>query len=77
MARAVAELEAQIRSLSGHEKADLIKSLLSELDAPADPSVDLAWLKESQRRLNQLRQGTVKGVPGELVFEHLRTRLGQ
>jgi putative addiction module component (TIGR02574 family) len=76
MARAVAEIEAEIRSLSLDDKTDLIRALLSELDAPASPGVERAWFIECQRRLQELRDGTVKGVPGHVVFEHLRARLG-
>lgn len=75
MARAIAEIKAEIRGLKRTEKIELLRSLIDELDAPADPQVERAWLEEAQRRYRELREGRVKGVPGELVFERLRSRL--
>ncbi|MBI2918740.1 MAG: addiction module protein [Chloroflexi bacterium] len=71
MAHAVEES----RSLSAAEKVELLRSLIAELDAPADADIGGAWLEEAQRRHRDLVQGKVKGVPGERVFENLRSRL--
>lgn len=76
MARAVKEIEREIRELSSEEKAELIRALLAELDAPADANVERVWLETSQRRYRELVEGKVKGVPGPLVFDRLRKRLG-
>lgn len=76
MTRAVKDIEADIRSLSKDEKSELLRSLIAELDAPADPDVERAWLETSQRRYRELIEGRVKGIPGPLVFERLRSRLG-
>jgi hypothetical protein len=76
MARAVADIEQDIRALAPDEKIELLRSLLRELDGPADANVERAWLVESQRRYRELVEGSVKGVPGHLVFERLRSRLG-
>jgi putative addiction module component len=56
---------------------DLLRWLIAELDAPADPDVEHAWLEEAQGRYRELIEGTVKGVPGERMFENLRSRLGR
>jgi hypothetical protein len=76
MPRAVKDIEQDIRTLSGEEKIELLRSLIAELDAPADPNVERAWLETSQRRYRELIEGKVTGVPGPLVFERLRARLG-
>jgi putative addiction module component (TIGR02574 family) len=75
MAHGVEKIEEEIRSLSAAEKVELLRSLIAELDAPADPDVERAWLEESQRRQRELVEGKVKGVSGERVFENLRSRL--
>ena len=75
MARPVEKIEEEIRSLSAAEKMELLRSLIAELDAPADADVERAWLEEAQRRHRELIEGKVKGVPGERVFENLRSRL--
>jgi hypothetical protein len=56
---------------------ELLRSLITELDAPADPDDERAWLEEAQKRQRELIEGKVKGVPGERVFENLRSRLGR
>jgi hypothetical protein len=75
MSRTVKELEADIRCLSRDEKTELLKTLIAELDTPADPNVDQAWVKTSQRRYRQLVEGEVKGVPGPHVFARLGSQL--
>lgn len=75
MARALAEIEREIRELDTQQKRDLLRALIAELDSPADAEAEKAWLKESQRRYRELVEGKVKGVPGPVVFERLRARL--
>lgn len=77
MSRAVKDIEQDIRTLSGDEKIELIRSLISELDAPADANVEREWLEVSQRRYRELVEGKVQGVPGPLVFRRLRAKLGE
>lgn len=76
MARAVKDIEREIRELSAEEKMELVRALIADLDAPADANVERAWLEASQRRYRELVEGKVKGVPGPLVFDRLRKRLG-
>ncbi len=75
MAPAIEKIEEEIRSLSTAEKVQLLRSLIAELDAPADADVERAWLEEAQRRHREFVEGKVTGVPGERVFENLRSRL--
>lgn len=77
MSKAVKDIERDIRALSLEERAQLMRSLIAELDAPADANVERAWLETSQRRYRELVEGKVKGVPGPLVFDRLRKRLGE
>ena len=72
---AVEKIAEQIRSLTSEQKAELLRSLIAELDAPDDAEVERAWLEEARRRHLELVGGKVKGVPGERVFENLRSRL--
>ncbi len=75
MSSAVAEIEAKVRTLSREDKAELIRTLIAELDGPADPDVERAWFEEAKRRHREIVEGKVKSVPAERVFENLRTRL--
>ncbi len=77
MARTVKDIEQDMRTLSADDKVALLRSLIAELDTPTDPDVERAWLEAAQRRYRELVEGKVKGVPGPLVLERLRTRLGE
>ena len=77
MARAVPDIYKDIQALSDSEKEDLLRTLVADLDAPADPDVEKAWLEEAQRRYRELAEGKVKGIPGRLVFERLQSHLGR
>ena len=75
MSTNVAEIEAKIRALSLEDKTELIRSLISELDGPADADVESAWLVEAQRRHREIVEGKVKPIPAQRVFQNLRARL--
>jgi putative addiction module component (TIGR02574 family) len=77
MARALSEIEKEIRSLARPEQELLLRALLEELDGPADPDAERAWLGEVQRRSADFDAGLVKSIPAEEVFERLRSRLKQ
>lgn len=72
---AVREIEQDIRALSSAEKLQVLRTLLAELDAPADVSVERAWLAISQHRYRELVEGKVQAVPGPVVFATLHARL--
>ena len=75
MSTDVAEIEAKIRSLSVEDKTELLRVLIDELDGPADADAERAWLMEAQRRHREVREGKVKPIAGEGVFENVRARL--
>jgi putative addiction module component (TIGR02574 family) len=75
MADDVAEIEAKIRALGVDERAALIRALIADLDGPEDEAVEQAWLEEVERRHCELMDGKIQGIPGERVFENLRSRL--
>ena len=72
---AVEKIAEQIRLLTAEQKAELLRSLIADLDSPDDDEVERAWLEEARRRQRELVEGKVKGVPGERVFENLGSRL--
>jgi putative addiction module component (TIGR02574 family) len=77
MARAVSEIEQEIRALPDVEKERLLRALLEELDGPPDAGAEQAWLDEIQRRSRELEAGVVETVPAEKVFADLRAKLAQ
>jgi putative addiction module component (TIGR02574 family) len=75
MSRAFSEIERDIRALSDDERARLLKTLINDLDGPADADSDQAWLEESERRLEELDVGVADAVSGASVLKDARARL--
>ena len=63
MSTDVAEIQAKIRSLTLKDKTELIRALIAELDGPAEPDVERAWLEEAQRRHREVVEGKVQPIP--------------
>ena len=77
MARAMTDIEQEIRSLGRPEQEHLLRALLEELDGQVDPDAEREWLKEVQRRSAEYDAGLVKTIPANEVFEHVRLHLKQ
>ena len=75
MARAVSEIEREIRSLERDDQEHLLRALLEELDGPPEPNVEQAWLEEAQRRSRELDIGAADTIPAEEVFAKARDQL--
>ena len=55
-------------SLPLEERALLVDSLLRSLNQP-ESEIDKIWACNAKRRLDELRSGRVKAIPGEEVFK--------
>jgi hypothetical protein len=77
MARAVSEIEQEIRALPDAEKERLFRALLEELGGPPDAGVEQAWLDEIQRRSRESDQGFVEAIPADKVFADLEAKLAR
>ena len=77
MARAISEIEAEVRNLARPEQERLMRVLLEELDGAVDPDADRSWLEEVQRRSAAFDAGLMTSSPAEEVFERIRSRLKQ
>jgi len=75
MARAVAEIEREIRGLKPEEQEHLLRALVEELDGPPDPGVEQAWLDEAQRRSREIDSGAAKPISAEEVLAKARAEL--
>ena len=75
MASVVKDIEAKIRSLKPEEKTELLRSLIADLDGPPDSKVEREWVAVAKRRHREIVEGKVKPVPGDRVFENVRSRL--
>ncbi len=60
-------------SLPVEERVLLVDSLLRSLNQP-EFEIDKKWAAVANRRLTELRAGSVKAVPGQEVFERIWKR---
>jgi putative addiction module component (TIGR02574 family) len=68
----VAELLEKALALSTQDRGVLIDRLIASLDdEPADEGVDAAWNEEIKRRVEDIRLGRVKTIPGEQVLREI------
>lgn len=65
-----AELIAEVISLPVEERAMVVDSVLRSLNPP-ETSIDKKWALVATRRLEELRTGVVKAVPGDEVFQKI------
>jgi putative addiction module component (TIGR02574 family) len=74
MAISAKELYEQALSLDEDERAALANLILQSLE-PADPDAEQAWADEIERRVKELKSGSVKTIPWDEVRSKLNARL--
>jgi putative addiction module component (TIGR02574 family) len=77
MAKTLAKVEDEALQLSEQERARLAVRLLASLEEEAESpeEVEKLWLAEAEQRFEELRSGTVQGIPAREVFAQLRAKL--
>ena len=73
MTEAVANIVAQLHTLSLPERADLAHAVLRSLE-PEDAGAEQAWEEELSRRVERIRNGQAVAKPAEQVFADWRNR---
>jgi hypothetical protein len=68
-----AEIIREAESLPVEERTVVVDCLLRSLNPP-DCEFDRKWVAVARRRLQELRSGGVKPVPGPEVFAKIRQR---
>ena len=72
----VSELLEKALALSTQERGVLIDHLIESLDeGPPEEGVEEAWAEEIKHRVDDIRSGKVKMIPGEEVRRRLAARL--
>jgi putative addiction module component (TIGR02574 family) len=69
------QLESKALKLPTRERARLAERLILSLDEETDPDAEKFWAEEAERRLEELRSGSVKSRPAESVFRKARPTL--
>jgi len=73
---ATKKLIDEILSLPIEERALVADVLLKSLNK-SDPEIDRKWTKIAQRRLEELRSGKIKPIPGDEVFDRIHERFAR
>lgn len=69
------ELETQVLSLPAEERARLAHTIIASIEDRSDGDVEEAWIREIDRRAEQIMRGEVELVPGDEVFRKAFERL--
>jgi putative addiction module component (TIGR02574 family) len=75
MADPASKLEAEALKLPPEQRARLAERLISSLDQSADPDCEELWIREAERRLEELESGGAEPVPAERVIGSARSAL--
>jgi len=71
----ITEIEAEIRKLLLQDRAARAKWLGESLDELSTAEVEALWAEEAQRRLDELEQGLVAGIPAAEVLRRVRAAI--
>jgi len=69
MSKELEEIINVAKDLSLEERAELAGALLLSLDELSESEVERLWLQEAERRLQEYREGRMKGIAAEEVFK--------
>lgn len=67
------ELISEAISLPADIRALIVNKLLESLN-PTSKEIDEIWTVEAERRVEDIRTGKVKTIPGEEVFKEIRDK---
>lgn len=70
------DLISMAESLPLDLKTQLIDRLLKSL-SPSQKEIDELWAKEAEKRVEEIKTGKVKTIPGEEVFKEIQDRLSK
>lgn len=73
MSTLVEELSARARALPPEDRARLAEDLLESLQEDSETEAEAAWDREIERRVREVKAGTVQLIPAEDV--HAAARL--
>ena len=68
------QIVLEIQQWLVEQVAELVDRLIMEL--PSTPEIEAAWKVEARRRIAEIEEGRVPGVPGELVSARIREIVG-
>jgi putative addiction module component (TIGR02574 family) len=73
MADPADKLETQALKLPPEQRARLAERLISSLDQATDADSEQLWIREAERRLDEIESNQVEPVPADRVIEKARS----
>jgi hypothetical protein len=70
------DLLTMIESLPIDVKTTLVEKLLASMQ-PLQKDVDEEWIKTVEERINEIKTGNVKVIPGNKVFNEIKEKYGR
>ena len=70
------EIVEEASALPVEERIFVVDQLLRTLNVP-NADIDQAWIREANRRLEELRDGRASTIPADEVFERARKRFAR
>ena len=74
MTTKVDEIISMAESLPVDIKTTLVEKILNSLH-PSQKEIDALWAKEVEKRVNEIKTGKVKTIPGDEVFKEIQGKL--
>jgi hypothetical protein len=71
----IEQIAEQVLSLPSDARALLADRLVESLDPLEDEAIRAVWVVEARRRLEEVRSGAVKTIPGEEALAQVRRNL--
>jgi hypothetical protein len=69
------EICAEAMALPNGAKASLVEKLVASMEAKISPELERFHLDQAKRRRDEIRQGKVDSVPGQVALEMARSVL--
>jgi putative addiction module component (TIGR02574 family) len=69
-----AKIVSELLALPSKRRAEITGILLRSLDGEEDAD-EVEWATEIERRVQEIRRGDVKTIPGDLVMKRLRAKV--
>ena len=69
MSKKLEEAMAILSELGIDERGQLAAKILLSLEEPSEEEIEELWIAEADRRLQEYREGKVRGIPAEKLFQ--------
>ena len=73
----IEQIAAEALTLPSEQRALLADRLVESLDAAEVSRIDRLWATEAKRRRDEVRDGSVKTIPGDEALARVRHSLGR